>query len=202
MEKRILTKTIGKYLIDRGYTKVDTLSYSILSKDESVKFIIRIPDMTFGFLIGAQLDNYGEFDGKFKCAPIKNYEFELLLNFASCYNYSENEMLEATQKVCERIDQYVAANRSAITNDIDSWAFGSDSERVRNEILVSLGLPPIDPYSDDCLINKVKELKSNYGSFSVPLEEYVSHKSFYDRFADHGCKIYTDDKSDIVMIMG
>ena len=103
--------------------------------------------MTFGFLIGAQLAEFGEFNGNFKCAPIKSFEFELLLNFASHYDYSENEMLEATQKVCERIDQYVAANRSAITNDIDSWAFGSDSERVRNEILVSLGLPPIDPYS-------------------------------------------------------
>ena len=202
MEKRILTKTIGKYLIDRGYTKVDTLSYSILSKDESVKFIIRIPDMTFGFLIGAQLDNYGEFDGKFKCAPIKNYEFELLLNFESHYDYSESDILEATRRVCERVDEYVAANRSAITKDIDSWVFGASSEKVRNEILESLGLPPIDPYSEDYLINKVKELKSNYGSFSVPLEEYVSHKSFYDQFAEHGCKIYTDDKSDIVMIMG
>ena len=202
MEKRILTKTIGKYLIDRGYTKVDTLCYSILSKDESVKFIIRIPDMTYGFLIGAQLDNYGDFDGKFKCAPIKSFEFELLLNFASHYDYSENEMLEATQKVCERIEQYVAANKSAITNDIDSWTFGVSSEKVRNEILVSLGLPTIDPYSDDYLINKVKELKSNYGSLSMPLDEYISHKSFYDRFAEQGCKIYIDDNSCIVMIMG
>ncbi len=202
MEKRFLTKIIGKYLLDNGYTKVDTLCYSILSKDESVKFIIRIPDMTFGFLIGAQLDDYGDFNGKFKCAPIKNYEFELLLNFASHYDYSENDILEATKKVCERIEQYVAANRSEITNDIDSWVFGSTSERVRNEILVSLGLPPIDLYSDDYLINKVKELKSNYGSFSVPLDEYVSHKSFYDRFAEYGCKIYTDDKSGRVMIMG
>ena len=74
MEKRILTKTIGKYLIDRGYTKVDTLSYSILSKDESVKYIIRIPDMTFGFLIGVQLAEFGEFNGNFKCAPIKSFE--------------------------------------------------------------------------------------------------------------------------------
>ena len=202
MEKRILTKTIGKCLIDRGYTKVDTLCYSILSKDESVKFIIRIPDMTYGFLIGAQLDNYGDFDGKFKCAPIKSFEFELLLNFASHYDYSENEMLEATQKVCERIEQYVAANKSAITNDIDSWTFGVSSEKVRNEIIVSLGLPTIDPYSDDYLINKVKELKSNYGSLSMPLDEYISHKSFYDRFAEQGCKIYIDDNSCIVMIMG
>ena len=202
MEKRILTKTIGKYLIDRGYTKVDTLCYSILSKDESVKFIIRIPDMTYGFLIGAQFDNYGDFDGKFKCAPIKSFEFELLLNFASHYDYSENEMLEATQKVCERIEQYAAANKSAITNDIDSWTFGVSSEKVRNEILVSLGLPTIDPYSDDYLINKVKELKSNYGSLSMPLDEYISHKSFYDRFAEQGCKIYIDDNSCIVMIMG
>ena len=202
MEKRILTKTIGKYLIDRGYTKVDTLCYSILSKDESVKFIIRIPDMTYGFLIGAQLDNYGDFDGKFKCAPIKSFEFELLLNFASHYDYSENEMLEATQKVCERIEQYVAANKSAITNDIDSWTFGVSSEKVRNEILVSLGLPTIDPYSDDYLINKVKELKSNYGSLSMPLDEYISYKSFYDRFAEQGCKIYIDDNSCMVMIMG
>ena len=73
MEKRILTKTIGKHLIDRGYTKVDTLCYSILCKDESVKFIIRIPDMTFGFLIGAQLAEFGEFNGNFKCVPIKSF---------------------------------------------------------------------------------------------------------------------------------
>ena len=45
--------------------------YSILCKDESVKFIIRIPDMTFGFLIGSQLAEFGEFNGNFKCAPIK-----------------------------------------------------------------------------------------------------------------------------------
>ena len=202
MEKRILTKIIGKYLLDKGYTKVDTLCYSVLSKDESVKFIIRIPDMTFGFLIGAQLDNYGEFDGKFKCAPIKNYEFELLLNFASHYDYSENDILEATKKVCERIEQYVVANKSAITNDIDSWAFGVSSEKVRNEILECLGLPPIDPYSDEYLINKAKELRSNYGSLSIPLDEYISHKSFYDRFAEQGCKIVTDDKLGRVMIMG
>ena len=46
----------------------------MLFKDESVKFIIRIPDMTFGFLIGAQLAEFGEFNGNYKCAPIKSFE--------------------------------------------------------------------------------------------------------------------------------
>ena len=187
---------------DENLMRSTLFGYSILCKDESVKFIIRIPDMTFGFLIGAQLAEFGEFNGNFKCAPIKSFEFELLLNVASHYDYSESDILEATRRVCERVDEYVAANRSAITKDIDSWVFGASSEKVRNEILESLGLPPIDPYSEDYLINKVKELKSNYGSFSVPRDEYVSHKSYYDRFADHGCKIYIDDKSDMVMIMG
>ncbi len=202
MKKRDLIKPIEAYLKSQGYTKVNTLCYSILSRDESVKFIVRMPDMTLGFIIGAQFNDYGEFNGEMKCAPVKNFEFELLLHFASVYDYTENKIIDAVKEVCERVAQYVEKGRAAIADSIDSWAFGELSEREKNEILKCVGLSPIDPYSDEYLKNKLDDLKLNNGSFSIPFDEYYLHKNFYDKFAESGCRIIVDEKNARVMIMG
>ncbi len=202
MKKRDLLKPIEKFLLSQGYTKVNTLCYSILSYDKSTRFIVRMPDMTLGFIIGVQFNDYGDFNGEIKCAPIKNFEFELLLHFASVYDYTEDQIIDATKEVCERVAQYAEKGRSAIAENIDSWAFGQLSEKERNEILECVGLSPIDPYSDEYLKNKSAELRSNHGSLSIPLDEYHSHKDFYDKFSESGCKIFVDEKISRVMIMG
>ncbi len=202
MKKRDLLKPIEKHLISQGYTKVNTLCYSILSRDESVKFIVRMPDMTLGFIIGAQFNDYGEFSGEMKCARVKNFEFELLLNFASVYDYTEDQIIDATKEVCARIAQYAEKGRATIAENIDLWAFGQLSEMEKNEILECVGLSPIDPYSTEYLKSKSNELKSNNGSLSIPLDEYHSHKDFYDKFSESGCKIFVAEKISRVMIMG
>ncbi|MBR4063169.1 MAG: hypothetical protein IKK01_08890 [Clostridia bacterium] len=50
--------------------------------------------------------------------------------------------------------------------------------------------------------NKSAELRSNHGSFSIPLDEYHSHKDFYDKYAETGCRIIVDEKDAGVMSMG
>lgn len=161
-----------------------------------------MPDMTLGFVIGAQFNDYGDFNGEMKCAPVKSFEFELLLHFASVYDYTEDQIIDATKEVCERVAQYVEKGRSAIAENIDLWTFGQLSEKERNEILKCVGLSPIDPYSDEYLKNKSAELRSNHGSLSIPLDEYHSHKNFYDKFAESGCRIIVDENIARVMIMG
>ena len=118
------------------------------------------------------------------------------------YDYTEDRIIDATKEVCERVAQYVEKGRAAIAENIDSWSFGQLSEKERSEIFECVGLSPIDPYSDEYLKNKSAELRSNHGSLSIPLDEYYSHKDFYDKYAETGCRIIVDEKDAGVMIMG
>ena len=199
MKKNILIKHIHLLLSQNGYKKEDELCYCRLSEDGLTKYIIRTPDMTQGFLIGVQFDDYGKFNGTFKDSVMQNYEFDNLLHFAKVYDYSETDILNATNRVCEKVEMYANSNREAIKSNLGEWVFGNSSEEEKNNILVCLEMSPIDPYSLDYLEQKVEFIKKG-GAFSFPLEEYYTHKDYYDQYATHGCKVIIDEKLERVMI--
>ncbi len=200
MRKSILKKQIDNIFSNNGYKKEDELCYSHLSSDGLTKYIIRTPDMTRGFLIGVQFDDYGKFNGTFKDSLMQNYEFENLLHFAKVYDYSETDILNATNRVCEKVEMYANSNREAIKSNLGEWVFGDSSEEEKNNILVCLGISPVDPYSIEYLVQKIDFIKKG-GAFSFPLDEYYAHKDYYDQYTSHGCKIIIDEKLNRVMII-
>lgn len=62
------------------------------------------------------------------------------------------------------------------------------NDRERNDILVCLGLEPIDPYGIPYLVETVERIK--HGGFcSMTYDEYYSHKDYYDKYCEYGCEI-------------
>ena len=202
MKKSDLHKPIIDYLSKHGYEKVNELCYSILSQDNSVKYIIRMPDMINGFIIGAQFINYGEFDGDIKNAPMKNFEFEMLLIYAKKYDYKLDEIMDAIKIVCDKMQIYIKTNRSEIKSHLNEWTFGLYSEKEKNDILSCLGLPILNPYSIEYLKETANKLKKNQGCISFPFDEYYQHKDYYDEYITYGCKVVLDKKLERVMIIG
>ena len=200
MKKSELHRIIERYLTDRGYCREGTRYYSLLSEDRSVKFIIQVPDMTRGFIVGVQLNDYGDFDGDIKHALLRCYQHDSLLAFAKTYDYTDEEICVATEKVCADIGTYVPIARAKLVEQLEFWVINQAYEQEK--ILSAIGYIPPDPYSPECLTKKAKELVQREGFMSFSYEEYYAHKEFYDQYMELGCKIILDDTIQRVMIMG
>lgn len=199
MEKRQFNSMLKQYLVLRGFEKTAPNDYAISAKDGVTKFILRTPDQTQGFIIGAQFSDYREYTGTFSKAVMKNFEYESLLCFAKSRDYSEQNILSALDTVFAGMQPYLTQGKTAIREHIDQWVFGAFSDKIRNEILVCLGFSTMDPYSKECLLEQIGRMK-NGGVLSFPLEEYISHKEYYDLYADHGGSIAVDEKVQQVRI--
>lgn len=199
MEKRQFNSMIKQYLVLRGFEKTAPNDFAISAKDGVTKIILRAPDQTQGFIIGVQFSDYGEYTGTFSKAVMKNFEYEDLLCFAKSRDYSEQDILSALDTVFAGTQPYLDQGKAAIRKRIGQWVLGAFSDKMQNEILVCLGLPTMDPYSKEYMLEQIDRMK-NGGVLSFPLEEYLSHKEYYNLYADHGGSITVDEKDQQVRI--
>lgn len=199
MEKCQFNSMIKQYLVLRGFEKTAPNDYAISVKDGVTKLILRAPDQTRGFIIGVQFSDYGEYTGTFSKTVMKNFEYEDLLCFAKSRDYSEQDILSALNTVFTGTQPYLAQGKAAIRKRIGQWVLGAFSDKMQTEILVYLGLPTINPYSKEHMIEQLYRTK-NGGALSFPLEEYLSHKEHYDLYAGHGGSITVDEKDQQVRI--
>lgn len=175
-------------MCSHGFEKTGPLDYCKLSEDGETKIIVRSPNMINGFYIGAQFADYGEYDGTFKKSRIRYYEHELLLCNAGTEEYSDSDIGEAVKAVVDGIGIYIMHGKKAIRDNVDQWVFGVFNDRERNDILICLGLEPIDPYGIPYLVETVERIK--HGGFcSMTYDEYYSHKDYYDKYCEYGCEI-------------
>lgn len=79
------------------------------------------------------------------------------------------------------------------------WTFGDLNDALRNQILLRLGLSPIDPYSDEYQRETAEKLRDN-GELLITMEEYLSHQDFYDRYRELGAEIRVEEKQGKVII--
>lgn len=192
MDKKRFNSLIKKSMLSHGFEKVNTLDYCKMSEDGVTKIIIHAPNMIQGFMVAAQFSDYGKHTGKYIDSRVRNYSFELTLCNAASNEYSENEIVECVETVVDGIRKYLLFGKKAIRENIDDWVFGIFDHKERNDILICLGLDPIDPYSLTYLIENVELIKRG-GFCSLSFDEYYAHKEYYDGYCEHGCKMLFDD---------
>lgn len=200
MKKALLQKPIREVLYGIGFTHVKNDDYARLSNDGQVKLIVRIPDGNKGFIIGAQLADYGAFDGLLSHAQLRQYGFAYELAYASTKEYSDEEIISVANRLTKTCKQYIDGGLSALQNRVNEWTFGDTDERLRDQLLRLLGLPGIDPYSEDYRKNKANTLAGK-GALTITYEEYLAHKDFYDGYEDYHGSIVVDKKRETVTIV-
>jgi len=198
MKKSVLQKPIKVALFARGFEHVKGDNYAIISGDNT-KFILRIPDGNKGFILGAQFSDIGMFDGALAHSEMQQYDHAYELAYGKIKEYTEDEIISATEQVLSDYEPYFQNGADEIGRRIDEWTFGDLDERVRDRLLRYFGKPGIEPYSDEYLVKTVEE-HANGGMLILTEEEYSFHRSFYDRYKEHGAEIATNDKSGEVLI--
>ena len=183
MKKSLLQKPIREALSELGFERVKRDDYARYSEDGQVKLILRLPDGNKGFLLGAQLAAGGPFDGLLSHALMRQYDFAYDLAWASTKEYSEEEIRAVTDRVAESCMFYIEGGLSELRDHIQEWTFGDLDEGLRDRILLLLGLPGIDPYSDEYRRKTAEDLAGR-GEIVLPLEEYMAHREFYDGYKD------------------
>ena len=199
MKKSELQKPIKDIIRKYGFERVKGDDYLVFSKSGNVKLILRIPDGKRGFILGAQFSGFGYFDGVFSHAAMKQYDYAYELAFGIKKDYPESEIIFITEKVCSDYLSYIEYGLDEIKKRIDEWTFGDFDENYRDKTLRFLGLPGIDPYSEEYFNNTLAQM-SNGGFISIPKEEYLEHKDYYDKFADYGGTISVDNKKEMTNI--
>ena len=116
MKKALLQKPIREVLYGIGFTHVKNDDYARLSNDGQVKLIVRIPDGNKGFIIGAQLADYGAFDGLLSHAQLRQYGFAYELAYASTKDYSDEAIISAANRLTKTCKQYIDGGLSALQN--------------------------------------------------------------------------------------
>lgn len=199
MEKRLFNKIIKQQMLFYGFEKNDNLNYSILSLDGTTKFVVRIPNGKNGFIIGAQFLDFGEYTGIISDCIMKYYEYEELLVFPNVREYSQIDIVNAVNTVIAAIKPYINKGKQQLKEHINNWVFGAFSDKERNDVLSYLGLPVIDPYSDEYMIQNIEKIARG-GFVCISLKEYEDYKDYYNKYLNHGCYFSFDSKSNILMI--
>ena len=199
MKKAVLQKRIKESLEARGFHKLSDGVYYIDCGDSVTRLLLRLPDLTHGFIIAAQFRDFGPFTGKFSDSLMRQYDYENTLGFASKYEYSDKDIIEAVEKVISGLSCYIETGKYAIKDRINEWTFGDFNEKIRNDVLVYMGLDGINPYSLEYLTEKVNDLKRG-GVIILSLNEYQQHKDFYDEYNRYHCKLDIDLDDQIVRI--
>lgn len=192
MEKRIFNQIIKKQMLSFGFEKTSTYDYAKEAEDGIAKIIVRVPDQTFGFCMGAQFKDfktdYADYSGKYSNTCMVYPKFTTFLHFAYKRDYTEDEIIEAVQNVMDGLENFLQRGREAIRESIDEWVFGVQNEKKQNDIYAYFGMPLIDPYSDSYILKQVEEYKRGMKSM-MALDEYNNHKEHYDKYVKLGCNI-------------
>ena len=202
MKKSILQKPIKQVLIIKGFEHIKNNDYALICGDKKTKLILRIPDGKngHGFVLAAQFADFGAFDGNFSNAVMKQYDFAYELAYGESQEYSQSEIVEATERVMSAYACYIADGANAIKDRLNEWTFGDLDEQVKDAVQRYFGLPGVDPYSDDYQKDTAEHLKQNGGAITLSLQEYAEHKEFYDTYEKYGAQILVDEKNGSVMI--
>lgn len=200
MTKAEFQSIIKTALLARGFTKVKTYDYVLDAPDGITRFVLRVPDMKRGFVLGAQFTDFGGCDGSFTHTVMKQYDFSSLLAFPLELGCTEEDTRRGVAQVLEAYESYFVGGKTAIGERLDQWAFGDFDERVRDSVGQYFGLPPIDPYSEAYQKEKGEFFRGRDGAMSMPMEEYFSHKEFYDGYTAYGGRIVPDEKAGRVYI--
>ncbi len=202
MKKSILQKPIKQILISKGFEHIKNNDYALISADKKTKLILRIPDGKngHGFVLAAQFTDFGAIDGNFSNAMIKQYDFAYELAYGESQDYSESEIIEATERVMSAYACYIAEGANAIKERLNEWTFGDLDEQVKDAVQRYFGLLGIDPYSDDYQKNTAEQMKQHGGAITLSMQEYTEHKTFYDAYVQYGAQILADEKNESVMI--
>jgi hypothetical protein len=199
MEKRLFNKIIKQQMLSYGFEKTGALEYAKEAQDGITKVIVLTPDQTFGFGVGVQFKDYGGYyNGKIAKNCMACSKFSLVLRSAESNDYSEEEIIAGVEKVMNGLEPLLQKGKERIRETIKDWAFGLTSQRIRREILLYLGLPAPDPYSEEYLASQVEDHLKCGGMTTIGMEEYEEHKEFYDLYKKYGCQIV--DYKDYVMI--
>ena len=195
MEKRAFNKVLKQRLLENGFEKTGRACYAREAADGITKIVIRAPDYDFGsgIGIGAQfrdfLTDYADYSGKSSRISMAYHKPSSLLPFPARRDYTEGDIDDAVALMMEWITPFLVGGKNEIRSRIDEWTFGLLDEKKKNEMLSYMGLPVIDPYCDEYIIDKVKNFYDQRSFASMPLEEYEAHKDHYDRYALYGCKV-------------
>ena len=164
-----------------------------------LRFVLRIPDGKKGFIFGAQFTDLGEKDGLLSHCMLRQYDFAYELAYGDTKEYTPEEIQHASEKVLDFYRPYWEQGLTCLREKRTDWTFGDLNEALRNRILLRLGLSPIDPYSEEYQRETAEKLREN-GEEIITLEEYLSHREFYDRYRDLGAMIRIEEKQGKVII--
>ena len=199
MKKSMLQKPIREVMMKAGFARIKNDDYARLSNDGKVKLIVRIPDGNKGFILGAQLADYGAFDGLLSHAQLRQYDFAYELGWASTKEYSEEEIRAVMDRVAEKCRFYLDGGLAALRDRIQEWTFGDLDEGLRDRVLRLLGLPGIDPYSD-AYRQKTAEDLAGRGEIVLTMEEYMAHREFYDGYLELSGTLHRNESANTVTI--
>ena len=198
MDKRKFNKIIKREMLSFGFAKTGTAEYAKDCNDGMTKIVMRTPEFK-GFNIGAQFADYGVYNGKIAGTRVCYEAHDLLLRSVAINDYSEEEIAQAVKTVMDDLAVYLEGGKEAIAANLDKWVLDNPDERVQNENYIYFGKPAIDPYSESYMLDKIADIKRG-GFILVGENEYLSHKEYYDGFADHGCELTVDPKDGSVWI--
>ena len=200
MKKSELQKPIRSVIEKFGFLRIKGDYYALDSKDLKTKLCLRIPDGKKGFILGVQFSDFGSFDGIEAHSVMQQFDHAYDLAYGITKDYSEEEILSVTEQVCSDYKPYYIFGAEEIKRKIEHWTFGDFDESFRNNVLQYLGQTQIDPYSEEYLQNNADELTRNGGMIVLTEDEYMNHKSFYDKYIEHGAKIEIKGETQVVTI--
>lgn len=149
----------------------------IHSSDEMYDIIIRLPNMTQGFILEIIPTN----QPMPKIAWLRCYDYSEFLWLAEYREYSEEQIRENTNEVIMYAQDVANGGIVKLREYLNNWGISY----YTNEVLAWLGLPEIDAYSNTVFQETISVLKHG-GFFMVSKEEYLQHKLYYDQFLDYG----------------
>ena len=196
MKKSLLQKPIKNFLLEHGFEQVKNENYAILAGDCKTKLILKIPNGKngSGFVLGAQFEDFGTFDGILTSAVMRQFDFAYELAFPQTYEYTDEQIDDVLQRLWTAYLPYITEGAEAIKAGIDQWAFGDHSEKERDLVLRYFGFPGIDPYSKEYQEEKADFMNDHGGMIVIPLQEYLDHREFYDNYQNYHAKIEIDQK--------
>lgn len=199
MRKAALQKPIAEICRGFGFEKSKGNDYTRLDEKGELRFVLRIPDGKKGFVFGAQFPDLGESDGLLSHCMLRQYDFAYELAYGDSKEYTPDEIRSSVEKVLDFYRPYWEQGLTCLREKRTDWTFGDLNEALRNRILLRLGLSPIDPYSEEYQRETAEKLQEN-GEEIITLEEYLSHREFYDRYRDLGAMIRIEEKQGKVII--
>lgn len=199
MKKAALQKPIAEICHRNGFEKSKGNDYTRMDEAEELRYVLRIPDGRKGFIFGAQFPDLGESDGLLSHCMLRQFDFAYELAYGDTKEYTAEEIQSSAESVLDFYRPYWELGLPYLREKSKEWTFGDLNDALRNQILLRLGLSPIDPYSDEYQRETAEKLRDN-GELLITMEEYLSHQDFYDRYRELGAEIRVEEKQGKVII--